>query len=112
MARLQVAMDDPAPVGRLHGLGQGRHQRGGLAGRLGRARQFLGQVAALDELHGEVGLAVLLAHVVDLDDVRMPQAGHRFRLSQEAFPRLRAGVRAGEQHLEGDGRLRRTCRAL
>ena len=33
-------MDDPALVGRVHGLGQGRQQRGGLAGRLRRARSF------------------------------------------------------------------------
>src|SRR6266576_3250472 len=56
-----------------NGCGQGRQQRGGLAGRLGHARQFLGQVAPFDKFHGEVGQAVLVAHVVDLDDIGMPQ---------------------------------------
>lgn len=55
IGRFQVAMHDPAPVGRLDRFGQGRQQRGGLVGRQGRARQFLGEVAPLDKLHGEVG---------------------------------------------------------
>ena len=102
VGRLQVAMHDPAPVGRLDGFGQGRQQRGGLAGRLGHARQFLGQVAPLDKLHGEVGQAVLVAHVVDLDDIGMPQTGPHSCFPQEAFSRLPTGMRTGQQHLEGD----------
>ena len=102
VGRFQVAMHDPAPVGRLDGLGQGAQQRGGLAGRQRIARQLLGQVAALDEFHREVRLAVVVAHVVDLDDIRVLQAGRRFRFPKEALPRLRAGMRAVQQHLEGD----------
>jgi hypothetical protein len=88
---------------RLHGFGQRDHQGGGLAGRLGYTRQSLGQASPRDELHGEVGPAVLFAHVVDLHDVRMPQVGHRFRLALEAGPVGRPGAVAGEQHLQGDG---------
>ena len=102
VGRLQIAVHDPALVGRLHGLGQRGQQRGRLAGRLRRARQGLGQAAPLDELHGEVRPALVVAHVVDLDDVRVPQARHRLRFALEPRPLVRPGVGAGEQHLEGD----------
>ncbi len=74
VGRLQIAVHDPALVRRLHGLGQCRRQRGGLAGRLRRARQLLAKAASLDELHGEIWPSLMIAHVVDLDDIRMPQA--------------------------------------
>ena len=106
-------MHDPALVGRLDGFGQGRQQRGGLAGRLGRARQFLGQVAPLDKLHREVGLAVVVAHVVDLNNIRMPQTGRSLRLpARSASGTLALAVHTGEQHLERDRAVERTCRAL
>ena len=102
VGRLQIAVHDPAPVRHLHGLGQRGQQRGRLAGRLRRARQGLGQAAPLEELHGEVRPPLVVAHVVDLDDVRVPQARHRLRLALEPRPLVRSGVRAGDQHLEGD----------
>ena len=44
-------------------------------------------------------LAVHLAHVVKLRDVRMAQACRRLRLAQEPLQFLRPGVSAGEEHL-------------
>jgi hypothetical protein len=62
-------VDDPAPVGVVRGAGQLLHQRGGLQGR----RQALGkgfiQAPAVDVFQGEVGAAVLLADVLNLDNV-------------------------------------------
>jgi hypothetical protein len=77
VGRLQVAMNDPALVRHLHGLGQRGQERGRLAGRLGRARQLLGQAAPLDKLHGKVRPAFDVARVVHLHDVRVLQAGER-----------------------------------
>ena len=102
VGRLQIAMHNPVLVGRLNSLGQGSCEGSGLPGRLGRARQFLCQIAAVDKLHGEVGLAVLVAHVMDLNDVRMPQACDGFRFPHEAFSIGGTAVGAAEQHLQGD----------
>jgi hypothetical protein len=42
------------------------------------------------------------ARLVDRDDVRVAQPGHRLRLGTEARQALRAGVLGGEDHLQGD----------
>jgi hypothetical protein len=47
----------------------------------------------------------MVAHVVDLDDVGVAQAGDRLGLALEARPLVRPGVGAGEEHLEGDGAI-------
>ena len=49
------------------------------------------------------GRPVLVADVVDLHDVGVAQAGDRLGLPEEPLPLLRAGVGAGQEHLEGDG---------
>ena len=86
----------------LDRLGQGRQQRGRLAGRQGGVCQFLGQAAPLDILHGEVGPSVPVADVVDLHDVRVAEGGDRLGLALESLPLGRAGVGAGQHHLQGD----------
>ncbi len=60
------------------------------------------QTGAVDELHGEVRSAIVLADVVDLDDVRMLQTRDRFGLGRETSPLAHAGVRAGDDRLDGD----------
>ena len=105
-------MDDPALVRHLHGLGQRGHECGGRAGRLGRARELLGQAAPLDELHGEVRPALDVARVVHLHDVRVPQAGEGRGLPAEAPEFLRTGERAGEQHLDRDRAVERALPGL
>ena len=75
----------------MDGVGQRRHQCSRLASRLRNPLDLLGQVAALDELHREVGPAVHVAHVIDLHDVGVAQAGDRLRLAQEALQLLRPG---------------------
>jgi hypothetical protein len=44
----------------------------------------------------------VVAHVVDLDDVRVKQACDRLRFALKPRPLVRSRVRAGDQHLEGD----------
>jgi hypothetical protein len=96
-------MDEIAAVGQVHGFGQRLHQPGRIARRQHLPRQPPGQRAALDEFHDEVRPPVQLAAVVNLDDVRMAKASRRFGLAQEPTPLLRLSVRAGQQHLQGDG---------
>ena len=59
-----------------------------------RAAEFLKTIAAaLDVFHREVVLAVVFPDLVDADDIRMTQAGGRFRLGAEASHLLRRGQR-------------------
>ncbi len=102
VGRLQVAVHDPAPVCHLHGLGQLGQQRRRLASRLGCARDGLSQVAPFQELHREKWAALMLAHIVDLHDVRVAQLRHHLRFALEPRPFVRSGVRAGLQHLQSD----------
>jgi hypothetical protein len=89
-----------------HGAVPGRH-RGGLPGRLRPAGRSVGERAALDVLHHHERIPVVLPDLVDLDDVRVPQLGDHLTLGQQPGPDLGlgAGVRAGEDHLERDGRV-------
>ena len=67
---------------------------------------------ALDELHGEIGLPLPLADVVDLDDVRVVERGHGAGLAQEALlDALVVRERRG-QHLDRDVAAERRLVAL
>ena len=96
VGRLQVAVHDPGLVRHLHGLGQRDQERGRLAGRLRRARQGLRQAAPFEELHREIRAPLVVAHIIDRDDVRVVQARHRLRFALEPRPLGRAGVGAGD----------------
>src|SRR5262245_47096172 len=95
-------MHYPALVGVMHGPGQRLDQGGGLVGRQRAAGQHLRQAGAFHELQDEVGLPLLLADLVDVDDVGVLQTGDRQRLAPEAAHLLRAGQVAGADHLEGN----------
>ena len=60
------------------------------------------EVVALEQLHGHVDLALLLAEVVDGDDVRMVEAGGGLRLALEALAQLVVGADGGRHRLDGD----------
>ncbi len=95
-------MDDPAVVGRLNGLRQRGYEGGGLHGGTRGACERLCEAPPLDELHGEVHPPVVLTNIVDLHDVDMAQARRGLGLPSESLPFLRAGIGAGQQHLDGD----------
>ena len=85
VGRLEVAVDDALLVGGVHGPGQRLDQRGGL----GRAAAACRPAAAarlppVDELQREERQAVVLADLVDLDDVGVLQPGDRLGLGAEA----------------------------
>ena len=64
------------------------------------------QVAAAQQLHGNVRGAVVFARVVDRDDVRVIEPPRHFRLAEELGPRLfdLVGVELGRERnrLQGD----------
>src|SRR5262249_30273054 len=61
------------------------------------------EAAAVDELQGEERIAVFLADLVDLHDVRMPKARDGLRLQAKAGDLLGSGMRARQDHLQRDG---------
>ena len=75
VARLDVAVDQAGPVGDVERIGHLAHDRSHCLHRKDALLVDPGlEVAALDESHGDVQVALVLAGVVDRDDVRvMPQ---------------------------------------
>jgi hypothetical protein len=101
VAGLEVAVDDAALVGRVHGPGQPLDQLRRPLRRPGRTVELAREAAAGDELQREVRPAVLLADLVDLYDVRVLQGGDRLGLAAETGQFFRTGVAAGQDHLQG-----------
>ena len=85
----------------VHGPGQDLDEPRRLAGRLRHPVELSFEAAALHQLQREEGPPLPLAHLVDLNDVRMLQAGDGLGLDPEPGPLVRTGVRAGQDHLEG-----------
>ncbi len=67
------------------------------------ALQLLGQAAAFDELHAEVVQSLVLADLVDWDNVGMVEMGGGLGLALEALHVLVGGQLSGEDHLKGHG---------
>src|SRR5262249_48074500 len=61
-----------------------------------------GQAGAVDELHAEVVQAVVLADLVDRDDLGVVEVGHRLGLVAESPDLLGAGPGPRPDHLDGD----------
>ncbi len=103
-AKLQIAMQHAALVGVMHGAGHRRHQSGGLA--LDRpAPPWVAanrcQVAAVDQLHREVLLPLMLADFVDGNDQQMVQRGGVLGLLAKTQHVGRRRELAGRDHLQG-----------
>jgi hypothetical protein len=103
VGRLQVAVEDAAHVRMMHCFGRRRHQARRGAGVVAILPQPAGQAAAGDQLHAEVALPLVLAHLVDRDDVRVVERGDRLSLVLEPPQLVLAGELGGADHLEGDG---------
>ena len=106
-------MDDALLVQMLDGPGDRRHQpdgRGDVDRPLG---DPLGQALTLDVLHGEEVLPVELAHLVDVDDVRVAEPGGGLGLGLEPPDVLRREPRwLARIILTATVRSRAFCRAL
>ena len=97
--RLQVAMQDPLIVGGLHGVRERARDLGGASPGFGsRDRR---ERLALDEVHHDVGRAVLDARLVDGDDVLVLEPREGLHLATEALHRSRPGERCERKQLDG-----------
>ena len=111
VARLQVAVNQAQPVGLGDRAGQWLDQGRGAPRRPGSAVDRLVEAAAGHVLELEKRQAVDLADGVDLDDVGVLEPGDGLSLAPEPEECVGIGVGAGQDHLQGTGRLSRTCRA-
>src|SRR5262245_59616765 len=62
----------------------------------------VGEAAALDEVHGEIELSLMLADLVDGDNVRVLEVSGGTGLGVKALQVLLAGELPRKDHLEGD----------
>ncbi len=102
VGRLDVAVDDPAAVGHVHGPGQRLDDPGRVLDGLRLGGDPLRQAAPIEELQREIGQAVVLADLEDLDDVRVVDGGDGAGLGLEAGQVAGSRAGAGEDHLERD----------
>jgi hypothetical protein len=115
VARLDVAVDDPRPVGRLQHLQQPQAETSRLGNRQGSVvAQGRLQRPATQCLHDDPGFAGLLDQVVNLHHPRVVDPGGQPRLVSQARPRrqplLVAGHTGEDQLLDATGR--RNLRSL
>ncbi len=102
VGRLQVAVDDALLVGHVHGPGDLLDQVGRLPRRQQLDLQLARQAPAGAVLQAEVRQALILADLVDLDNVRVPQPGHGPGLGAEPGALGLVGVGPIADHLQGD----------
>jgi hypothetical protein len=95
-------VNDAALVRVMHGAGQRFDQGSGLARQQRPGGQFLGQAVALDVFQGEVRFAVLLADIVNLYDIGVPQTCRRLGFAAEAGQRFGRRLPGRANALEGD----------
>ena len=103
IGRLDVAVNQTAPVGVVEGARHvGPHRRG-----LGRGQEIStveesAEAAALQKFHDQIGGAVVVAPVVDLQDIGMPEGGSQAGLGLEAASERFIGSQPGMKDLDGD----------
>ena len=107
VCRLQVAVQDAALMGVMHGLSHSRDQPGGSARIAGEFLEPPVEAGPVHQLHAEEMLPAALAYLVDRHDVRVIELGDGLRLvlkpNQLGF-RCEA---ARLDHLQGDGPVER-----
>ena len=84
VGRLQVAVDDPFLVGRLHGLVHLPRHAQSFFHRKATLQQSLGQCLSRDQLHHQVVPAFGLLEAVDGGDIRMIERRERLGLTLES----------------------------
>ena len=97
-------MDDTGAVGEVEGGGDVGADVGDTVGvQSPLLAEQVTQGGAVDVLHDDEVGVVLLAPVVDRDDVGVVEIGGRLGLPAEALDEVVVGRQLGKQHLEGDG---------
>ena len=100
--RLDVAMQDAFGVRGVERVGDLRRDVEHLPQIERPPRQLAIERLAVEQLHREIQLALVLVEAVDRADVRMIERRRGARLAAEAFDRFFAGGVAGRQHLQRD----------
>ena len=99
---LEVAVDDAGLVRGVDRTSNALAQAGCFGERQQRVADLAGEASPFHVLQGEEGLPVVLADFVDLNDVRMLDAGDGLGLATEADDGVRLGACSGKNHLQGD----------
>jgi hypothetical protein len=102
VGRLEVAMDDSFVMCKGDGPRQCLHHLGSLARWQRHTVHLALETAAVEVLQREEGLAFVLTDFVNRDDIRVLQLSDGLGLDQKAGQLCFAGMRARENHLEGD----------
>ena len=95
-------MDDALRMCGCQPLGEGRRNLDGLDPGKPRLCEPLPQRLPLEQLSDGVGDALIGTKVVDGEDVRMRQGGHRLRFALEPFERVAVVRQMLGEHLDGD----------
>src|SRR5208282_218471 len=102
ICRLNVAMDDALGVGRVERIGDLDAERKQCVEFHGTVADEMLQGRAVEVLHDDEGLAVLLANVVDGADIRMVERGRSPGLAAEALERLAVSGYIFGEEFQGD----------
>ena len=100
--RLDVPVDDPTAVGEVQGVGDLCHDVSDVGECQRVLSQRIGEIAALDPAHDDVGLLGVPPVVVQRHDVRVREAGHRRGLSREPPDEVRIGGAWAPNDLDRD----------
>ena len=104
--RLHVAVDDPATVGVVERTGDrredGDHLRSLEAARLALGVEMLVEIAAIDVLHHQIDMPIMLADIVNGQDMGVLQSRHRARLALETLGIVRLVRQRRGQDLDRD----------
>ena len=109
---LQVTVKDAPLMREVNRSCHRRQQSGGGAGLLEQARDPLDKAATFDQLHAVIVQALMLAHFVDRDDVRVIEPGGRLGFNPEPATSDSEANRPARISFKATTRLRLTCRAL
>ena len=102
VGRLEVAVQNTLLMGVLNCFREGFQIGRRPLGREGASGLQLGKIGALDEIHREVADPLVLADLVNGDNVGVLQPGRGGGLGAEPADIFRAGKLAGGKYLDGD----------
>ena len=100
IGRLQVPVQDSALVSVMHGASHRRHQARGIAGVVPEPGGQECEIAAFDQLHAEIVVALVLTHLIDRDNMRMIEVRGGLGLKSEAEQVIIGREPPGPNHLE------------
>ena len=102
VAGFEIAVGDPALVGRADGVGDRDREIEESFGIQPLRRDDLSQGGALDVLHAEERNAIRFLDSVDGDDIGVIEGGHRLGLAPESLESIRVRGHLGGENLDRD----------